>query len=143
MKIAVTYEEGQVFQHFGHTQEMMIYTVEDGKVTDSQVVSTEGSGHSALAGFIKGLGADSLICGGIGFGARQALEESGIKLYAGVSGSADQAVQSLLAGELTYSSDATCDHHHEDGHHDCHGGEGHHHGGHCHHGHGGHDGCCH
>ena len=142
MKVAVTYEDGQVFQHFGHTQEMKIYTVEDGKITDSQVVSTEGSGHSALAGFLKGLGADSLICGGIGFGARQALEEAGIKLYAGVSGSADQAAQALAAGELTYSTDVTCDHH-EDGHHDCHGGEGHHHGGHCHHHQGGHEGCCH
>ena len=78
MKIAVTYENGQVFQHFGHTEQFKLYTVENGQITDSQVVDTNGSGHGALATFLKAHGVDTLICGGIGGGARTALAQAGI-----------------------------------------------------------------
>ena len=61
MKIAVTYENGQVFQHFGHCENFKIYDVNDGMITDSQVVSAAGSGHGALAGFLKDRGVDTLI----------------------------------------------------------------------------------
>ena len=91
MKIAVTYEEGKVFQHFGHTEHFKFYEVEDGKVTTSQVVDTNGSGHGALAGLLAEHQVDVLICGGIGGGAQAALAEVGIKLYGGVTGEADQA----------------------------------------------------
>lgn len=97
MKIAVTYENGQVFQHFGHTERFKIYEVEDGAVTASQVVDTAGSGHGALAGFLRERGVQTLICGGIGGGARTALAQAEIQLYPGVSGAADQAVADLLA----------------------------------------------
>ena len=132
MRIAVTYENGEVFQHFGHTAQFKIYDTEDGKIVGEQVVDTNGSGHGALAGFLKAAQADALICGGIGMGAQQALAEAGIKLYAGVTGSADEAAKALAAGTLTYDPEAKCDHHgegHECGHH--HGedhGCGHHHG---------------
>ena len=99
MRIAVTYEDGQVFQHFGHTEMFKVYDVEDGKVSDSQVVDTNGQGHGALAGVLKALKVDALICGGIGGGARAALDAGGIKLYGGVSGSADAAVEALLNGK--------------------------------------------
>ena len=92
MKIAVTYENGQVFQHFGHTERFKLYEVEDGAVTASQVVDTAGSGHGALAGFLRERGVQTLICGGIGGGARTALAQAEIQLYPGVSGAADQAV---------------------------------------------------
>lgn len=118
MKIAVTYEDGNVFPHFGHTEYFKVYQVEDGKIGDAQVVSTEGSGHGALAGLLSGLKVDVLICGGIGAGAQAAMAEAGIRLYGGVSGSADQAVEAFLAGSLAYDPDVHCDHH---GHH----GEGH------------------
>lgn len=118
MKIAVTYENGVVFQHFGHTQQFKIYDVEDGKITGERVMDTLGSGHGALAGFLSGLQVDTLICGGIGGGAKSALAEAGIKLYGGVSGSADEAVRALLGGTLGYDPEAHCDHHdhHEHGH---------------------------
>ncbi len=118
MKIGVTYENGNVFPHFGHTEQFKIYDIEDGKVTGAQIVSTEGSGHGALAGLLLGLKVDTLICGGIGAGAQVALAEAGIRLYGGVSGSADEAVEALLAGNLVFDPDVRCDHH----------GEGHHHG---------------
>ena len=129
MRIAVTHENGQVFQHFGHTEEFKIFDVEDGKIIKSEVVSTNGQGHGALAGFLKNAGADTLICGGIGGGAQNALKEAGIKLYGGVQGSADDAVSALLAGNLAFNPNVKCDHHGEGHHHEGEGhGGGHHHG---------------
>lgn len=97
MKIAVTYENGQVFQHFGHCEQFKLYEVQDGKVFSSQVVSAVGSGHGALAGFLRQYGVDVLICGGIGGGARTALADAGIQLYPGASGDADKQIADLLA----------------------------------------------
>ncbi len=126
MKVAVTYENGLVFQHFGHTAQFKIYTVEDGKVLSSEVVDTNGNGHGALAGFLTGLGVNVLICGGIGGGARFALQDADIEIYGGVSGDADEAAENFAAGLLRFDPHATCHHHHEGGHscgHHC----GHHH----------------
>ena len=100
MKIAVTYENGQVFQHFGHTEQFKIYEVQDGKVVSAQVVDTNGSGHGALAGFLHAHGVNTLICGGIGGGARNALAQAGIQLFPGASGDADAQVNALLGGSL-------------------------------------------
>lgn len=129
MKIAVTYENGQVFQHFGHTEQFKIYEAEDGKVVKEEVVDTNGSGHGALAGFLKAHGVDTLICGGIGGGARNALAEAGIRLFPGAAGDADAQVASFLSGNLNYNPDTMCNHHHHEEGHTCgdHGcGEGHH-----------------
>ena len=118
MRIAVTYENGNVFQHFGHTAQFKLYDAEGGKVLRSQVVDTNGQGHGALAGFLTAAGVDTLICGGIGGGAQAALANAGIRLFAGVSGPADQAVEALLAGSLAFDPNAHCDHHvHGEGHH--------------------------
>lgn len=126
MKIAVTYENGQIFQHFGHTEEFKIYQTEGQEILSSQTVGTGGSGHGALAGFLKSQGVEALICGGIGGGARAALAEAGIRLYPGASGDADQAVKNLLAGTLDYDPDTQCSHHQGEDH-DCHhGGDDHH-----------------
>jgi len=117
MRIAVTYENGQVFQHFGHTERFKVYDVENGEVIEATTVNTNGSGHGALADILKKISVDTLICSGIGGGAKRALAEAGIKLYGGVTGDADKAVEQLLAGKLEFDSEATCDHqgeHHGD-----------------------------
>ena len=118
MKIGVTYENGQIFQHFVHTEQFKIYTVEDEKVVSSEVVDTNGSGHGALAGFLADNGVEVLICGGIGGGAQMALAEAGIKLFGGVSGDADAAVEALLKEELVFNPNVTCNHHGEEHHHE-------------------------
>ena len=129
MRIAVTYENGQIFQHFGHTEQFKVYDVEDGKIVAAEVVDTNGSGHGALAGVLGALNVDALICGGIGGGARMALDAAGIQLYGGVSGDADGAVEALIAGNLEFNPNVQCNHH----------GEHHTHGGNCgEHGCGGH-----
>lgn len=125
MKVAVTYENGEVFQHFGRTPAFKVYEISDGKVISSEVVDTNGTGHGALAGFLEDIGAEVMICGGIGGGAIAAMSAAGIKVYAGASGAADDAVSSYVAGTLPEIGDATCDHHEHEGHgeHGCgHGG---------------------
>ena len=119
MKIAVTYQNGQIFQHFGHTQQFKVYEVADNKVISAKVVDTGSSGHGALAGVLNMLNVDVLICGGIGGGAQMALAQAGIRLFGGVSGDADAAVESLLAGTLEFNPNVRCNHH------DHHHGEGH------------------
>ncbi len=135
MRIAVTYENGQVFQHFGHTEQFKVFEVEDGKVVSSEIIGSDGQGHGALASLLSNKSIDVLICGGIGGGAQAALSENGIELCAGASGDVDAAVEAYLKGELI-NSGVNCNHH----------GEGHTCGGHeeghsC----GGHSGCggCH
>ena len=113
MRIAVTYENGFIFQHFGHTQQFKIYDISDGKILNSSVIDTNGSGHGALAGLLADHQIDVLICGGIGGGAQTALAQAGIKLYGGVSGEADKAVEMLLTNELAYDPDVQCNHHGE------------------------------
>ncbi len=113
MKIAVTYENGNVFQHFGHTQEFKVYDVEDNKVVSSEVFGSNGSGHGALAGLLSDKNIDVLICGGIGGGAMSALTDNGIEVCAGAEGNTDDVVNMYLNGELI-SSGVNCDHHGED-----------------------------
>ena len=130
MKIAVTYDNGNVFQHFGRTEQFKVYEVEDNKVVSSEVIGSGGAGHGALAGLLAGQDVDVLICGGIGGGAQAALAEAGVELCAGAEGNTDEAVEAYLRGELV-STGANCDHHHEEGH-DCGGhDEGHSCGGGC------------
>mgnify|MGYP003547666206 CR=1 FL=1 len=130
MKIAVTYENGMIFQHFGHTAAFKIYEIENNEVKSAEVVDTNGHGHGALAGFLQSQGVNVLICGGIGGGAQMALSDVGIRLYGGVSGNADAAAEALVAGKLDFNPNVRCDHHdhhgkghscgsHGCGHHSC------------------------
>lgn len=123
MKIAATYDNGNIFGHFGRTEFFKVYTVEDGKVVSSEVIGSDGQGHGALAGVLAGHAIDVLICGGIGGGAQNALADAGIAVVSGAEGSADEAVAMYLRGELA-SAGTNCDHHdHEEGH-SCSGGCG-------------------
>ena len=114
MRIAATYDNGNIFQHFGRTENFKVYDVEDGKVVSSQVMGSNGIGHGALAGLLADNSIDVLICGGLGGGAMNALTQAGITVIAGAQGSADEAVDAYLRGELV-SSGANCDHHHHHG----------------------------
>ena len=146
MRVATTYDNGNIFMHFGRSEQFKIYDIQDGKVLNEQVVDTGGTGHGALAGLLANGGVDTLICGGIGGGAINALTQAGIKVYAGAQGNCDACVEALIAGTLAQTGEATCDCH---GHGDDHEHEHiHEHGGSCgchgHHENEGHEGCsCH
>lgn len=128
MRIAVTYEHGLIGQHFGKTEQFKIYEIENQAVKSSQVIDTNGTGHGALAGFLRAAEVEVLICGGIGMGARNALGDVGIQLFPGVSGEADAVVTDYLNGNLNYDPNTQCDHHHHEHHdheegHECHHGD--------------------
>ena len=117
MKIAVTHENGQIFQHFGRTEEFKVYNVEEGKVVSSEVISTNGKGHGALGEVLETLGVEVLVCGGIGLGAQIGLQDMGISLYGGHSGDCDEIVTSYLEGTLKFNANIVCNHHeHGEGH---------------------------
>ena len=114
MKIAVPFANGEVFQHFGHTENFKLYEIEEGRIVSSEIVDTNGSGHEALAGFLADLSVSVLLCGGIGSGAQAALAGAGIEICSGAEGDADAAVEAYLSGELE-SAGVNCDHHHDHG----------------------------
>ncbi len=119
MKIAVTYENGLVFQHFGKTEEFAIYEFDhDLKLVSKKVTGTMGTSHGALAPFLASLGVDAVICGGLGLPMKEKLVASGIQVFGGVSGNADEAAAALVSGELAFDPMAAenhgdCHHHHE------------------------------
>lgn len=113
MRVAVTYDNGEIFQHFGRTENFKIYEVEKNEIISSEIVSSNGQGHGALAGILSMNQIDVLICGGIGGGAQAALFEAGIELCAGAAGDADQAVLRYLDGNLV-NSGSNCNHHHQE-----------------------------
>ena len=122
MRIGVTYENGEIFQHFGHTEQFKLYDVENGEIKQTQVVDTNGQGHGALASFLTNAGVEGLLCGGIGGGAQAALAAAGIQLFGGVSGDADEAVRCFVSGNLNYNPEVRCSHHaheHSCGEHHC------------------------
>ena len=124
MKIAVPFANGEVFQHFGHTENFKLYEIEAGQVVSSEIIDTNGSGHEALAGFLADRSVSVLLCGGIGGGAQAALSGAGIEIISGAQGDADAAVNAYLRGELQ-SAGVNCDHHHDHGEdHHCGGGCG-------------------
>ena len=118
MRIAATYENGNIFQHFGRTEQFKVYDVQEGRIIASEIVGSNGIGHGALAGLLADKAIEVLICGGLGGGALNALTNAGITVVAGAEGDADQAVESYLRGELV-SSGANCDHHHHGEGHEC------------------------
>ena len=123
MKIAVTTDGDQIFQHFGQCPTFTVYTVEGDKITDKMILNASGSGHGALGGFLNNAGIDVVICGGIGGGARQMLSDTGIKLISGIDGNIEDAVAAYIKGEMQ-DKGGSCSHHdHDEGHsceHHCH-----------------------
>ena len=118
MKIAITCENGSVFQHFGHTPEFAVFEIENGKITASKMLSSGGSGHGALATLLTLEQVDVLICGGIGGGAINALGSAGIEVIGGAEGDVRQVAEAFAAGTLQVRQDFHCNHHHGEGH-DC------------------------
>lgn len=125
MRLAIPYDNGQVFQHFGRSEQFKIYEVADGAIEATHMLENNGEGHGALVTLLHQEQVDVLICGGIGAGAQNALKEAGIRFYGGVQGEADKAAADFLADRLAYDPAVHCEHHGE--------GHGHVHGHGCHH----------
>lgn len=117
MKVAVTYDNGKVFQHFGKTSQFLVADIEGEDVRNEQILSTNGSGHGALAVLLKQWNVDTLICGGIGQGAVNALNEQGVSIIRGIDMDARMALQAFAHHALADDPSILCTHHdHEEGH---------------------------
>ena len=122
MKIAVPYEDGILFEHFGRAKEFKVYAIDDLKPVEGEVVTPDDLSHVGVAKYLKGIGVDLVICGGIGDSAREAIENEHMLLFSGVTGGADDVIERFLEGTLDYGEGSSCDHHGED--HSCGGGCG-------------------
>lgn len=119
MKVAVTCENNQVFQHFGHTPEFAIFKFEDGQLVSEKILSSGDSGHGALAGLLAIENVDILICGGIGGGAINALADAGIQVVGGADGNVKDVALAFVAGTLQVRENFHCSHHHHGDNHSC------------------------
>ena len=119
MKIAVTCEDHQVFQHFGHTPGFAIFETQDGKVISEKQLSSGDSGHGALAALLAEERVDVLICGGIGSGAVNALQSAYIMVVGGAEGDVREVAEAFANGTLKVRENFHCNHHHHGEGHDC------------------------
>lgn len=108
MKIAVTYENGNIYPHFGKSKELKFYEIEGNKVVSTTVTPNEGGGHTAMAKMLAVKGITTVICGGLGGGAKQALSDNNIEFYPGADGNTDELVEAFLKGELVYNMETEC-----------------------------------
>ena len=114
MKVAICFDKGRVFQHFGRTKEFKIYEIKDNKVTDFYYVEVNGEGCSTLVPVLKANHINVLICGGLGEGAFNHLTEAGIIVVSGVEGEVDEVIGEFNEGTLKYSETPNCHHHDHD-----------------------------
>ena len=119
MKYAITCVNEEVFQHFGKCPSFLLLEMEDGIIAKRSELDANGSGHGALVTLLADAGVETLICGGIGQGARNALSEAGISLISGAKGNVEVIINALIDGTLKDDPNGQCNHHHEGGHHDC------------------------
>lgn len=108
---AIPVEDDNVFEHFGKAKKFKIYTIENGEIVNTEVAETDGGGHDAVGLWLVMHGVNAVICGNIGPGSLGALAAAGIVTLAGVEGSADEAMNKFITGELTPVSQPNCSGH--------------------------------
>jgi predicted Fe-Mo cluster-binding NifX family protein len=115
MKIAVPVtKENQIDGHFGHCESYGVFTISEKKeITNiKSVKSPQGCGcKSDIANVLASDGVTVMLAGGIGGGAINVLNNSGIEVIRGCSGDAGEVVKLYLSG-LVEDSGSSC-HQHE------------------------------
>lgn len=114
MKAAVTTENQEVFQHFGKCQTFTLAVIENNQILSKSLLDAQGNGHSALVGLLQAQGVDTLVCGGIGQGAVEALSAAGIQVIRGCQGRVSMILELLAQGLLKDNPSQVCDHHDHD-----------------------------
>lgn len=111
MRIAVAYKDGEIFEHFGHCEMFAIYEYEEANVekcTKRLVPCGDRHGHADMVELMRREGVDAVICGNMGSEAKSQLLSFGIVPVAGYCGSADQAADLLICGELPIVEGGSC-----------------------------------
>lgn len=115
MKIAVASDGKYVSGHFGHCEGFTLYEVKEGKASDKKFVQNPGHKPGFLPVFLKDLGTDVIIAGGMGAMAQQLFNENGIEVVVGAQGDCDNIMQQYIRGELE-STGSVCTKHEHEGH---------------------------
>ncbi|MDD5936306.1 MAG: NifB/NifX family molybdenum-iron cluster-binding protein [Clostridiales bacterium] len=110
MRVAVSYDNGNIFNHVGDAKEFKIYDIEDGKIVSTEVLKSSGSGRAMVVDFVSTHFCDVLICNEICSGAKGAVNEAGTKVYGAVTGNADDAVEKLIQNQLEDGDTVICHH---------------------------------
>lgn len=112
MKIAVSYKDGEIFEHFGHAECFAIYDfdLQDMNNSTKKLVDvTDRHGHQAMADLMKGEDVAAVISGSMGGEAKALLLSYGIVPVVGYCGDADTAAELLVMGRLPIDPNAaTC-----------------------------------
>ncbi len=104
MKIAVAYENGEIYGHFGHCPQFALYEYGE-YVSDcikTLVDTSMLSGHQQMADKMKALDVEAVLCGNMGDEGRALLLSYGIVPVVGYSGDADTAADLLVTGRLPF-----------------------------------------
>jgi len=109
MKLAIAADGNNVSEHFGQCEGYMLFTIEDGKVTDRHAIESPGHAPGVLPALLSDLGAEVVIAGGMGPKAVDLFCQHGIVVYVGVSGDLDDVAEQFIRGELQAGSNV-CHH---------------------------------
>ncbi len=121
MKLAIAYENGAVFQHFGKTAEFIMFDIQDGKIAGEEILDCNGVSHCALIDLLAEQGVDELIVGGMGAHAVEKCAANNITPHLGVQGDVRQVAQQLIEGTLEATGSVCSEEHsHHHGDHECH-----------------------
>lgn len=122
MKIAIASNDGNglsssISGHFGHCPFFTILTIENMQIIKSEIIENPFSqGHQPfeIPGFLKSLGINAILTGGMGGRAIDFFQQNGIEPVTGCMGTIQEAVSDYLSG--THSKAAPCQesikHHH-------------------------------
>ena len=111
MRIAVAYKDGEIFEHFGHAELFAIYDYAEADVnrcTKKLVETGDRQGHQAMADLMREERVDAVIVGNMGGEAKAALLRYGIVPITGYCGSADDAADLLILGQLPLLDGGAC-----------------------------------
>jgi predicted Fe-Mo cluster-binding NifX family protein len=114
MKIAVASEGKFVSGHFGHCEGFTVYEVDENKVLKKDFIQNPGHRPGFLPDYLKELGVNVIISGGMGETAQQLFVQNNIRVIVGAEGYCDDAVQQYLNGKLKSTGSICSEHQHKD-----------------------------
>ena len=103
MKVAVSYRDGEIYEHFGHAETFAIYDFDLNNMDNSTkklIDVRDLSGHEAMVERMRAEGVDAVLCGNMGAAAKAQLLSCGIVPVIGYCGDADTAAELLILGRL-------------------------------------------
>jgi predicted Fe-Mo cluster-binding NifX family protein len=114
MKIAVASNQDQVAGHFGHCENFHIFNSEGKEIVFKEVIANPGHKPGFLPNYLKDMGVEVIISGGMGGGAIDIFNEKGVEVIVGAVGHSEAAVLSYLSGSLKSTGSVCRDHQHSD-----------------------------